>query len=115
MANKFDSIKAMKHSVAVYVPSNCKGIAYDNSADVRDVQCLLADLFGGASAVSIQGAWLSGEELVTENVTKVYAFAESLSDQALDAVWGCAKLLQVERHQDAVGVEIDGEFYLIEG
>ena len=115
MANKFDSIKAMKHSVAVYVPSNCKGIAYDNSADVRDVQCLLADLFGGASAVSIQGAWLSGEELVTENVTKVYAFAESLSDQALDAVWGMSELIRRHREQDAVGVEIDGEFYLIEG
>ena len=115
MANKFESIKAMNHSVAVYVPSNDKGVAYDNSADVRFAQVLLSKLFGGASAVSIQGAWLSGEELVTENVTKVYAFAESLSDQALDAVWGCAKLLQVERHQDAVGVEIDGEFYLIEG
>lgn len=115
MANKFESISSMKHSVAVYVPSNDKGVAYDNSADVKFVQVLLADLFGGASAVSVQGAWLSGEELVTEHVTKVYAFADALSDQALDAVWGCAKLLQIERHQDAIGVEIDGAFYLIEG
>ena len=113
--NKFSKMSKMSHSVAVYVPSNCKGVEYDNSMDVRVAQCLLADLFGGASAVSVQGAWLSGEELVTERVTKVYAFAESLSDQALDAVWGCAKILQVERHQDAVGVEIDGAFYLIEG
>lgn len=114
MANKFESIKAMAHSVAVYVPSNDKGMSYDNSKDVRFAQVLLADLFGGASAVSVQGAWLSGKELVTESVTKVYAFADALSDQALDAVWGCAKLLQIERHQDAVGIEIDGAFYLIE-
>lgn len=113
--NKFSKMSKMSHSVAVYVPSNDKGVVYDNSADVRIVQCLLADLFGGASAVSVQGAWLSSKTLVTENVTKVYAFADALSDQALDAVWGCAKVLQVERHQDAVGVEIDGAFYLIEG
>ena len=75
----------------------------------------VAFLFGGASAVSIQGAWLSGDELVNENITKVYAFTDALSDKALDAVWGCAKMLQVERHQDSVGVEIDGAFYLIEG
>ena len=114
MANKFDSIVPMKHSVAVYVPSNDKGVAYDNSADVKFAQIMLSKLFGGASAVNIHGAWLSGEELVNESVTKVYAFADALSDQALDAVWGCAKLLQIERHQEAVGVEIDGAFYLIE-
>ena len=113
--NKFSKMSKMSHSVAVYVPSNDKGVVYDNSQDVKVVQCLLSDLFGGASAIDVKGAWLSGETLVTENVTKVYAFAESLSDQALDAVWGCAKILQVERHQDAVGVEIDGAFYLIEG
>ena len=115
MANKFDSIVPMKHSVAIYVPSNDKGVVYDNSADVRFAQILLSKLFGGASAIDVKGAWLSGEELVKESVTKVYAFADELSDQALDAVWGCAKLLQIERHQDAVGVEIDGAFYLIEG
>ena len=114
MANKFDSIVPMKHSVAVYVPSNDKGVAYDNSADVKFAQIMLSKLFGGASAVSVQGAWVSGEELVNEDVVKVYAFADALSDQALDAVWGCAKLLQIERHQDSVGVEIDGAFYLIE-
>ena len=114
MANKFDSIVPMKHSVAVYVPSNDKGVAYDNSADVKFAQIMLSKLFGGASAVNIHGAWLSGVELVNESVAKVYAFADALSDQALDAVWGCAKLLQIERHQEAVGVEIDGAFYLIE-
>lgn len=113
--NKFSKMSKMSHSVAVYVPSNDKGIAYDNSADVRFAQILLSQLFGGASAVAVQGAWLSGDELVNENVTKVYAFTDALSDKALDAVWGCAKMLQVERHQDAIGVEIDGEFYLIEG
>lgn len=112
--NKFSKMSKMSHSVAVYVPSNNNGVVYDNSQDVRKFQAVMSSLFGGASAVKVQGAWLSDTQgLVLEDTVKVYAFAEKLEDAYLDVIHYLTEETKKERGQDAIGVEIDGEFYLV--
>lgn len=106
----------LRSRVAVYVPGTC-GVdaAADNSATVERAAALLSGLFGGATAQSVRGYWLSDAAgLVAEDTTVVYAYADSAAlDAAIDQVIDFCELIRAELRQEAIGLEVNNQMYFI--
>ncbi len=106
------------HRVAVYVPGTTavREALTKETAEryVLRVQRSMAKRFGGATAFSASGGWVSQSGyLVTEQVTIVYSFSESLSTGDLIFIKKLATYLKRELRQEAVAVEIDGELVFV--
>lgn len=107
----------LSHRVAVYVPSRTEqGGAAESFAD--EAATLLSGLFGGATSSDAVGYWVhdSGPlvgSLVRESVRLVFAYAEALTEESVDAVVALCEKIKREAQQEAVALEIDGELYLI--
>lgn len=98
------------HRVALYVPSTIdidKKLPPESAARaVNATMRLLSRLFGGATAMPANGAWLaSNGELVIENVTIVYAFAAELSADAMNEIRYYASAMRRVLGQDAIALE----------
>ena len=110
------NLVALRHKITVYVPATVDvDKAVDNSAQVDAAAALLSGLFGGATSSPAVGYWLtSSGQLVKENTTVVFAFAdEKALEDGADKVVGFCRNLKEERRQEAIALEIDGAMYFI--
>lgn len=103
------------NKIAVYVPSTINvSKPIDNSVYVDRALSFLSNLFGGASAIDVLGGWLSDKDgLIKEEVKQVYSFANVLTEENVSSVLAFAENLKDELDQESIGLEINGEFYLI--
>lgn len=109
--------EGLSHRVALYVPTtvNVSEVLDSETADhyIEIALRFLSQQFGGATALSAQGAWVSENgTLVIEKITIVYAFARELSTGALAALKEFAGTLKSALGQENIAVEIDGKFFL---
>lgn len=106
------------NKVTLYVPSTAD---VDRPLDANTAEAivtrslrLLATLFGGATAIRAQGAWLTENgRLVLEGTTLVYAFSEQLTTDDLTTVKAFCEALKAELGQEAVAVEINGDLRFV--
>lgn len=109
---KFD----LDSKVSVYVPSTINvSEQVDNSEQVRRVITELSHLFGGATATSAVGGWISESgETIIEHVTIVYSFctSEQLREHFED-VYAIAERIKHDMSQEAVTLEINGQVKFI--
>ena len=117
---KLSSSFALPLQMAVYVPSTEKASQIISKKDfnnrVDEVENYLSDLFGGFSATSVEGGYLSDNKgLIQEDVVKVTAFSgkdgfEDKFAKLLDRIkswcnnWG----------QESMGFEFEGELFYID-
>lgn len=102
--------------VKIYVPSTYNvDQPIDNTPYVNKSLEEFSRMFGGATAIDGTGSWLSDDDqLVTENVTIVYSFAEDLDKKRINRVVAYAKSLKEEMKQSSVSLEVNGKMYFIE-
>lgn len=110
--------EGLPHKVSVYVPSTTDvRESLDSEAAnkvVDSVRRYLANLFGGATAVSAEGSWVAQDgTLVTEKVTIVYAFTPQLTRAQLLDIKRYATQLKRELGQEAIAVEIDSKLFFV--
>lgn len=106
------------HKVTLYVPGTTDVSETLSAAAanlyVESALRFLSSEFGGATALRADGSWIAQDgTLVVEQTTLVYAFAKELSTAHLRAVKQFALDLKAALRQEAVGVEIDGDFFLV--
>lgn len=102
--------------VKVYVPSTI-GVreAFDSMEWIDKTMSLLSNEFGGSTATSALGAWVSNQgDLVKENVTVVFAYArQEQLEQSIDKVYSFCLEMKQSLGQEAIALEVNGEMYLI--
>lgn len=102
--------------VKVYVPSTIGVREAFNSLDwIEKTMSILSKEFGGATATSALGAWVSNQgDLVKENVTVVFAYAsQDQLEQSIDKVYEFCLSMKHGLGQEAIALEVNGEMYLI--
>lgn len=103
--------ETMRDKATIYVPSTI-AISQHMSKQVHtefveQTKRFLAELFGGVTAYTVQGAWLSDSgELIEEDITLVYTFVNNLTDEAEEAVIQYCEKLRIDMQQEAIAVEI---------
>ena len=116
-----ESTTILEVEVAVYVPST-QGIRaqrplsdHEMNLRVKSVQKFLADSFGGFTSFGAQGGYtLETGKLVSENVTKVTAFADSpMSDKEATTLISKCRFWCKKWGQEAIGLEHEGDLYFI--
>ncbi|WP_026487622.1 hypothetical protein [Caldanaerobius polysaccharolyticus] len=94
--------------LAVYIPSKCGQDEIPASTRqfwLKTALRTLAEIYGGATTIEGQGAWLSENgDIVTEHVTIAYAYTDETAD--VSPVYELAKRLCKALRQEAVAVEI---------
>lgn len=105
--------EGLANKVTLYIPSTTdvdSKLSEDAAAEVVNRAArLLADRFGGATAVPAQGAWVAESgKLVVERITLVYAFSGKLTTDDLESIKLFCEALKVELKQEAIAVEING-------
>jgi hypothetical protein len=102
--------------VKVYVPSTI-GVkeAFDSIEWIDKTLAFLSKEFGGATATSALGAWVSNQgDLVKENVTMVFAYARQKQlEQSIDMIYEFCIAMKKALTQEAIALEVNGEMYLI--
>jgi len=100
--------------IAVYVPHTIAvNRNSDNSEYVQSAIKLLSLLCGGATAQNANGGWIdSNGELVTEKITIVYAYTDSL-ESVRDTVIKFAGYLKIALEQESVAVECNSILNLV--
>jgi|SRR5277367_5865118 len=102
--------------VKIYVPSTI-GIreAFDSIEWMDRALSLLSKEFGGATASSAMGAWVSSNgELVKENVTVVFAYAiQEQLEESISRIYDFCLEMKRKLTQEAIALEVNGEMYLI--
>lgn len=113
------NIFSLDSKVAIYVPStvNTNELA-KNSLTKYFENLVLSEfsaLFGGATATSARGAWLSsGAGLVTEDVTVIYSFCKDADFQNnFDKIVALAGLVCKGMKQEAVTLEYNNKVAFI--
>ena len=102
--------------VKVYVPSTIGVREAFNSVEWIDkTMSLLSSEFGGSTATSALGAWVSNQgDLVKENVTVVFAYArQEQLEQSIDKVYSFCLEMKQALGQEAIALEVNGEMYLV--
>jgi hypothetical protein len=108
----------LNHRVAVIIPStmNVNGNAAPETVAkwVKAAKVKLADLFGGFTAYSAVGGWVSEQHgLVEEPVTVVSAFTDKAGLKRLPEVKALAAEMAGSLAQEAVVVEVDNSLQFI--
>jgi hypothetical protein len=108
----------LAHRVALYVPGTTHVSETLSEVDaerhISGALRFLSEQFGGATALSAQGSWVTKDgALVTEQVTIVYAFSDTLTRDKLERVHQYALWLKLTLKQEAVAVEIDGALHFV--
>lgn len=117
---KIDTILAgackLDHRIAIYVPGTVDtDKAADNRQQVERVAGEFSRMFGGATANTAAGYWMSENAgLVAESTTIVYAACTAQQlEKHLAEVVELARQIKREMRQEAVSAEIDGTLYII--
>jgi hypothetical protein len=104
--------------VKIYIPStngNQLINKEEHDAWVDKSMTKFSKMFGGATAVDGKGAWVDdNDNLIKEDVTIVYSFAQNLNNSSIDQVVEYAKEIKDTLHQTSVSVEVNGKMYFVE-
>lgn len=108
----------LKHKIAVLIPSTINVNEAASSEEVAKwitaAKLKLAGWFGGFTAYSAVGGWLSPTHgLVEEDVTIVSSFTDETGLKRLPEVKAFAAELAAEMGQEAVGVEVDHALHFV--
>jgi len=103
----------LTEKISIYVPGT---IDKDSPAgdvqleQVRHIMASLSGLFGGATTIGGEGAWVDDEgELICEPVRIVSSFTDSATlREKRDNVYALCRQLCNDMSQDCVTLEIDG-------
>lgn len=102
--------------VTVYVPATVDiNKEADNTKQVEKTAEILAQCFGGATVTPAKGYYVSDAgELVTENTTVVFAYANTAAlEERIDRIIQLCLDIKHEMKQESVGLEINGDMYFI--
>lgn len=106
----------LEHRVSIYVPGTVDtDKAADNRQQVERVAAEFSRMFGGATATTATGYWMSDTAgLVAESTTIVYAActAEQLEKHLAEVV-ELARQIKREMRQEAVSLELDSCLYIL--
>ena len=106
----------LSSQVKVYVPSTI-GVreAFETIEWVDKTLNLLSKEFGGATATSALGAWVSNQgDLIKENVTLVFAYARQENlENSIARIYEFCLEMKIALGQEAIALEVNGELYLI--
>lgn len=103
----------LNHRVEIFVPGT-KGLngALDNAEHesyVKQTLATLAKLFGGATAETCQGAYVSDSgELVIEPITRVWAMAENITPETKLLILQYCATVKQDLAQESVAYMLDG-------
>ncbi|TWE05994.1 uncharacterized protein DUF3574 [Neobacillus bataviensis] len=104
--------------VKIYIPStngNEHITKEEHDSWVDKSMTKFSKMFGGATAVDGKGAWVDdNDNLIKEDVTIVYSFAQKLNNSSIDQVVQYAKEVKETLHQSSVSVEVNGKMYFVE-
>jgi len=107
----------LPYEIAVYIPSTLgNDIAPKAMIEkaIDNTLIALSERFGGATATSGIGAWVSDSgELIKESVTIVSSNHDSDNVDALQFAIGIAKGIKAEFKQQAIAVKQNGSLYLV--
>lgn len=111
--NRLKAMFSLKSKITVYIPATVNiNETIDNTEFVNKAATLLSECFGGATSTEALGYWVSDTAgLVKENTTMVFAYAgEDDLKKNLDKVIDFCENLKIEMSQDAVALELNGEW-----
>jgi len=106
----------LSSSVKIYVPSTIDvNKDFDNSVWVDATMKLLSQCFGGSTASLALGAWVSSAgQLVKEDVTLVFAYAEqSQLETNIEMIYNFCLDMKTKLGQEAIALEVNNELYLV--
>lgn len=109
----------LQHRVSIYVPStkdlNVPLPEEEAKAVALRTMRFLAETFGGATMIRGTGGYVSQTDasLITEDVSIVYAFADTLSTERLNEIEAYCSALRDELGQELIALEVDGTMRFI--
>ena len=109
------NISPLSCSICIYVPSTININESDDSIFWPNKTLeLLYKLFGGATCMPAYGAWLSDGKLVKEKIKIIFAHCnEEQLQNSIDEICDFCLKMKSELKQEAVGLEINNELYII--
>lgn len=115
MTNAFNYLVPSDKKIAIIVPSTYDvNVPMDNKLFVKQTMEEFTIAFGGATSVKQDGTYMTDYgEIVTEQVTMVYAFTDTLSDTTLNYFYEFAQRLGLRMKQESIGVEVNGSLYFV--
>lgn len=113
--NSLKNLTCLKERVAVYVPSTVNvDEEVDNTSYVHEVLKEFSEIFGGATAINADGAWVSNEKgIVLEKNTIIYSFTNNLNNETIDKILNICQWLKDEMKQEAISLVINNQLYFI--
>lgn len=102
--------------VKIYVPSTIDiNESFDSTEWIEKTLCILSQEFGGATATSALGAWVTNQgSLVKENVSVIFAYAtQEKLEKSVEKVYDFCLGMKLALRQEAIALEINGDMYLI--
>lgn len=113
--NIFKNNVIFNDKITLYIPSTLDAnIKINNDEYIDQALELLSNEFGGASAMDIDGAWMSDSHgLIKENIKSVYAYTSNLNEESLFKILMFINQLKAELNQEAILIEINNDAILI--
>ena len=103
-------------SVKIYVPSTINvNENFDSQEWVDRSLQLLSSEFGGSTASKALGAWVSSKgELVKENVTMVFSYANQAQlESSIEKIYDFCLQMKMNLSQEQIALEVNNELYFV--
>lgn len=112
---RLENLTCLKERIAIYVPSTVDvDKKINNEFYVNQVLTKFSEIFGGATAINADGAWVSNEKgIVLEKNKIVYSYCDRLTNETIDEVLNICQWLKQELRQEAISLVINNQLYFI--
>lgn len=112
---RLENLTCLKEKVAVYVPSTVDvDKKINNEFYVNQVLTKFSEIFGGATAINVDGAWMSkANGLVLEKNIIIYSYCDNLTNENVDKVLSICEWLKSELKQEAISLVVNNQLYFI--
>jgi len=101
----------LNQKLTVYVPSTIGMENIDNQEHVEHVATILSQLCGGATAIPVNGYYMSASgNLIKENTVQVFAYTSFWNLRKIRKnIQELANWIKLEMSQESVALEINGK------
>lgn len=106
----------LSSQVKIYVPSTTNVTnSFDSTEWINRTLDLLSKNFGGSTATSALGAWITNTgNLIKESVTIVFAYCKQEQlEKNIEKIYDFCLSMKNELKQESIAIEVNGEMYLI--